>query len=139
MTDNPMAAITIKIPVNSRVFKVSLKAIKAMSNPKTGIKNRYNDNLLASYFCSSQNHIISVRAVPIRPKNITKPMKKPDQVMLLPDSKKKEPVNSGTLPAISCHPVNDMRYVPGLRRFNKTAVTAAPSEVPVASIAPRNA
>ncbi len=134
-----MADIITIIPITSKVCKVSPNTINAMSNPNIGIKNRYNDNLPASYFCSSQNHITSESAVPIRPKNINKPMKNPDHAMMLSDSKKNEPANSGRLPAISCHPVSDMRSLPGLSRFNKTAVTAAPVDVPVASIAPRNA
>lgn len=66
-------------------------------------------------------------------------MKSPVNVMLLTGSQKKEIVKSGRLPAMSCHPVNEIRLFSGFRRFNTIAVIAAPKEVPVASKAPRNA
>lgn len=87
--------------------------MKAKISPNTGIKNRYSDSLLASYFWRSQNQIISVRAVPIIPKNITKPKNVPDQLILRSDSKRNEEANSGRPPAISCQPVNEIRSVPG--------------------------
>lgn len=84
--DNPIADKTIIIPIISKVCKVSPNEIKAKSNPNTGIRNRYNDNLPASYIWRSQNQIIVLRAVPTKPKNINKPIKMPVNEMLLTGS-----------------------------------------------------
>lgn len=84
--DNPIADKTIIIPIISKVCKVSPNEIKAKSNPNTGIRNRYNDNLPASYLWRSQNQIIVLRAVPTKPKNINKLIKIPVNEMLLTGS-----------------------------------------------------